>query len=193
MKKELQMKTYSSIQVAALGAALIALSGCVTYPVSKAVRQQAKPLTLAQVQANPSAHNGTVVIWGGKVIQTVNDANGGAVYVLQMPLSCCEQPQPYGVPAGRFIARSKGLLDPALFKEGTWVTIAGEITGTTTEPVQQAPYVYPVLAIKEVHVWHYVQTPCYSYPPWGWGWYGPYRGGYGCGPGWYNYGPSGCW
>ncbi len=83
------MKTGAGFRLLLVGTLLVTLSGCASYPVSKNLRQQAKPLTLAQVAANPGAYTGTIVIWGGRVIQTTNDANGGSLYVLQLPLDRC--------------------------------------------------------------------------------------------------------
>lgn len=183
-----------SVQVSLLGLVLAALTGCVSYPISKSLRQQAQPLTVAQVAASPAAHTGTVVIWGGKVIKTVNSTNSGSIYVLGLPLTRDERPKRFGVTTGRFIAWSKGFIDPEVFRKGQLITVAGEITGARTEPLQGVRYSYPLVAIKELHLW-YVAVPYYPYyyppgywtwygPAWGWGWYGPgWAWGWG-GPGW---------
>jgi starvation-inducible outer membrane lipoprotein len=47
-------------------------------------------------------------------------------------------------------------------------------------------YTYPVVRIKEIHLWK--REKIYAYPPpdyywWNWGWYGPY------GPWWGPFGP----
>jgi outer membrane lipoprotein len=189
------MKAYpafGSVRTCLLGVLLAALTGCASYPVSKSLRKQAKPLTVAEVAANPAAHAGTIVIWGGKVIKTVNNTNGGNIYVLALPLTCHEAPERYAVTTGRFIAHSRGFVDPEVFKKGRLITVAGEITGVAKEPLQEVQYVYPVVVTKELHLW-YVPGPYYSYynyPAWYWGWYGPgwswgwYGPGWGWGWGW---------
>ncbi len=160
------------IQRFLLGTALVALSGCASHAVSKALREQAQPVMLAQVTANPGAFTGTVVIWGGRVIRTVNNTNGGSIYVLNLPLRDGEQPVGRGVSTGRFIARSKGFIDPEVFRSGVLVTVAGRITGVETEPLQKLQYPYPVVDIEELHLW-YGSPYYYYYPYWGpyWGWY----------------------
>ncbi len=175
------MKTRAGFQLLLFGTLLVALSGCASYPVSKNLRQEAKPVTLAQVAANPGAYTGTIVIWGGRVIQTANDTNGGSLYVLQLPLNRYETPTWHGPSSGRFIARSKDFIDPEVFKKGRLVTIAGEVTGVVTKPVQTVQYAHPVVGIRELHPWHVVSHPPY-FPGGYWGWYGP--GWYG--PGWYG-------
>jgi outer membrane lipoprotein len=101
-----------------LGLALLALPGCATYPVAKKLRQQARPVTLAQASENPGAYRGTVVIWGGRIIKAVNDTNGGALYVLKLPLAHDEKPLAYANSAGRFIASSERFLDPEVYQRG---------------------------------------------------------------------------
>jgi len=195
--RHLNMKPNIVIRSLLLGALLVGLSGCVTYPISKNLREQAKPVTLAQAAASPAAYAGTVVIWGGQVIQTVNDTNGGAIYVLQFPLTNDERPERHGVSTGRFIARSGNYIDPEVFKPGQLITVAGPLAGTVTEPLQKTQYVYPVVSIQELHLWQLVRR-VYYYPGWyGWygGWYGPGWHGYWYGPGWgYGwYGPAWDW
>jgi outer membrane lipoprotein len=165
-----------------------ALTGCASSPVSKALKEQAKPVTLAQAAANPSAYTGTVVIWGGQIIQTLNDSNGGAIYVLALPLDHCDSPQSPAVSNGRFIARSQEFIDPEVFRKGRLITVAGEILGAETKPLQKVQYIYPVMAARELHLW--VTPPPYYYYP-GWGYYGPGWGWYG--PGWGWYGPDWGW
>jgi outer membrane lipoprotein len=174
------------VQVGLCSLIAATFTGCVSYPVSKELRQQAQPLTVEQVAASPRAYTGAVVIWGGRVLQTVNTTNGGDMYVLAMPLTKHEQPVLNGVIRGRFIARGRGFIDPEVFKKGRLVTVAGTITGVAAQPLQGVRYVYPVVSIRELHLW-YVQ-PAYYYPyyyPGGyWGWYGPSWGWGWYGPGW---------
>ncbi|HKW28760.1 MAG TPA: Slp family lipoprotein [Verrucomicrobiae bacterium] len=176
-----------------LGLIPLLVTGCVTYPIAKNLQQQARPLTLSQVVADPDACQGTVVIWGGRIIKVVNEVNSSALYVLEMPLGGDGQPLAYANTSGRFIASSKGFLDPEVYKRGELVTVAGTIAGLESEPVQKAKYTYPVVAIIQTHLWpverryYYYQPDGYGYgyypdwywwgwyPAWGWGWY--YRGG----------------
>lgn len=183
------MKTRMTIPILWLAMSLAMLSGCATRPVSKSLRAQAMPLTLAQVTGNPDAYTGTVVIWGGQIINTVNTTNGGDIYVLKLSLDRQERPDRHPGSSGRFIAHRGGFIDPEIFKSGRLVTVAGAIAGTVTEPLQKTTYVYPIVGIEEIHLWER-RLPSYYYPPTPWGWYGT-PGAYWNwhGPGWGWYGP----
>jgi outer membrane lipoprotein len=172
-------------QVILFGIFLAAVSGCASYPVTKALRQQAKPLTLAQMAANPAAYTGTIVIWGGRIISAVNNTNGGSIYVLALPLTGHERPEASAYTIGRFIARGKGFLDPEVFRNGQLVTVAGEVSGVVKKPLQGVQYTYPLVTIRELHLW-YVPGVYYPYyaPGWYRGWYGPRWEWDWHGPGW---------
>jgi outer membrane lipoprotein len=200
------MKIRLGKQTLLMGLILVLLPGCVTYPIAKNLQQQAKPLTLSQVVADPGACQGTIVIWGGRIIKTVNDVNNSAIYVLELPLESSGEPQVQANTSGRFIASSKGFLDPEVYKPGRLVTVAGAVAGLESEPVQKTEYTYPVLDIKQIHLWpverryyYYPDEYWYGYypgwywwgwyPVWGWSWY--YHGGYWGGGYHYQGGPRG--
>jgi len=186
--KGVTMKMCLGKQILPLGLILVLLSGCVTYPIAKNLQQQSKPLTLAQVTADPDACQGTIVIWGGRIIKTVNDVSGSAIYVLELPLGGDGQPLAYANTSGRFIARSKEFLDPEVYKRGVLVTVAGAVAGLESEPVQKAKYTYPVVTIKQTHLWtverRYYYEGYYDYP---------YGYGYGYYPSWYWWGGYPAW
>ena len=177
------MKMCLGKQILQLGLILVLLSGCVTYPIARNLQQQSKPLTLAQVTADPDASQGTIVIWGGRIIKTVNDANGSAIYVLELPLGGDGRPLAYANTSGRFIARSQEFLDPEVYKRGELITVAGAVAGLESGLVQKAKYTYPVVTIKQTHLWtverRYYYKGYYDYP---------YGSGYGYYPSWYWWG-----
>lgn len=164
---------------------LAMLSGCATYPIAKNLREEAKPLTVRQVKADPAGTQGSVVIWGGRIVDVANDTNGGEIYIMNLPLRGNGKPLIDASTAGRFIAVSGDFLDPEAYPEGRLITVAGEVAGVRREMLQNIRYTYPVLDIKETHVWPVMQQEYYYYGPgWDWGW-GPW---WGWGPGWWGYG-----
>ena len=178
-----KMKRFWEKQIL-LALALVTLSGCVTYPIAKNLQQQARRVTLAQVRADPGAYQGTIVIWGGRIINTTNDVNSSAIYVLCLPLDGSGKPVLGADSPGRFIASSKEFLDPEVYKSGRLVTVAGSIVGLESQPVQNSRYNYPVLNIKQIHLWPAEPRYRYYYEP-GWGWYYyPYPGWSWWYPGW---------
>jgi outer membrane lipoprotein len=166
------------------GLSLFLLSNC-AYPVSKELRQEArKDLTFPMVLENPTAYIGSIVLWGGRIIETIPQRDGSEIIVLETPLDYLEEPEAAKYSQGRFIAKDSKLLDPEVYKKGRKITLAGEIIGKETRPLGKARYTYPVVSIKEIHLWkrqrQYYPPPYYGWSapwPFDWDWYaryGPY-------------------
>lgn len=164
---------------------LALLSGCASYPISKEFRRQAQYITLDQVKSDPMGTRGKIVIWGGRIINVVNQTNGSAIYIVCLPMPPNERPLAGGPSPGRFIATGAGFLDPEMFPHGNLITVAGQLDGVSVQPLGNMPYAYPVLDIQETHVWP-KEPEGYYYPYYG-GWYGP-GWGWGWGPGWWWWG-----
>jgi outer membrane lipoprotein len=172
------------------GLALILMFGC-SYPISKSLRQEAKKenLTFPMVLHDPAAFRGSMVLWGGEIIETVNLQHGSEIILLETPLDYQEMPESAIHSEGRFIARTQEFLDPAVYKKGKKVTLAGEVAGGEKRPLGKTEYIYPVVEIKEIHLWkeerkYYYPWPYYGWP---WGWHGPYGPYYGPYPPYYWY------
>jgi len=170
------------------GAAALALlaSGC-AYPISKPLRRAAAGgPSFAAVMANPDAYPGRIVIWGGVILQTTPAPQGSEVAVLQTPLDSWLEPWDARLTQGRFIAKTSGFLDPALYARGSRVTVAGAVAGKKVEQFGMATSTWPVLDVQELYLWPpepFVYYYAASSPYWGspWGWSDPYWGWYGAG------------
>ncbi|HEY1787818.1 MAG TPA: Slp family lipoprotein, partial [Verrucomicrobiae bacterium] len=168
-------------------ALLAVLSGCASYPIAKDLREQAQPLSLTQVTANPKTTSGAIVIWGGRIIQTVNNTNGGEIYVIQRPLNRKEKPaNDDTTEGGRFIIVSREFLNPATYPQGRLVTAAGQLVGVRNERLQNILYLYPVLNAEQIHVWtnppkNEYYFPYSAYPDLYWGYFNPLWWGGGVG------------
>jgi outer membrane lipoprotein len=150
---------------------LILIFGC-AYPISKAVRQEAREgPTFSMVLQDPTAYVGSIVLWGGRIIETIPQSEGSEIIVLETPLDYLEEPEAAKYSRGRFIAKSSKLLDPEIYKKGRKITLAGEIVGKEKRPLGKAQYTYPVVMIKELYLWK--KKRVYAYPPYYW--YGPYH------------------
>jgi outer membrane lipoprotein len=155
---------------------LLLVSAC-AYPISQQYREEARPdLTFSIVLKNPDAYTGSIVIWGGSIIETYNRRGMTEITVLETPLGYWEKPEASEFSRGRFIVRTLLFLDPAIYKAGRRITVAGEVIGKEVRPLGGIKYTYPLLKAKEIHIWR--REPVYVYPPdyyrWGWGRYGPY-------------------
>ena len=161
---------------------LAMLAGCAS-PFDKKLRDQAKPFSMSQVQANPKTTLGATVILGGRIISTMNGTNGGEIYVLQLPLNRRDRPANNdALSGGRFIAVSSEFLDPAAYPPGQLITVAGQLDGVRDRFLDNVLYAYPVVLINQAHRWASQREDYYytAYPLWwdgGVGWY--YPEGYG--------------
>ena len=185
------MRRHSVHGLVVLGLALGAISGC-GYPLSKQIRAQAaKDLTFPMVLADPDAHRGRIVIWGGSIIQTTTLAKGSELLVLEAPLDSSGEPVSPRTTRGRFIVRAARFLDPIIFAQNSQITVGGEVAGKEARPLDKTAYTYPVIEAREIYLWPRYTGVYYPYPyPYYWGWHGP-RGW------WYDpfwgYGPYGGW
>jgi outer membrane lipoprotein len=179
--KNKNMKSHNTIRVFVIVLFMAAVSGC-SYPISQQLRQEAlKGETFPTVLKDPTAYTGSIVLWGGVIIDTETLNKGSEMYVLQTPLDYLDKPEAKRYSQGRFIARSATFLDPEIYMKGRKITLAGEIVGKEARPLDQSQYTYPVVAIKELHLWQRTKEYVYPYPywdwyygpEWGWGWYGP--------------------
>jgi outer membrane lipoprotein len=138
-----------------------------------------------EVQADPAAHQGRAVRWGGEIIGVRNDPTSTDVEIYGRPLQDNAEPAASGGEGVRFLARVDGFLDPAEYQAGKRMTVRGTVAGVETRPVGDYPYRYPVVAVDTHHLWPpYAETepahwrdPYYYDPWWPWGPWGPYRYG----------------
>lgn len=174
-----------------LGCALIAvLSACAASNVVPKDLQSDVDYTVRFVQLHdaPDQYRGRLVVFGGEVLSAKRLTDGTRIEVLQLPLDRYQAPvHDRTASQGRFLAFEKDFLDPATLPAGTRVTIVGELTGATVQPLDETEYTFPTLDVKKLTVWPKIQQsyarPYYPGPyggPYGyWGWrragpWGPY-------------------
>ena len=168
-------------KLALLSVFLLGAFSC-AYPITTELRQQVtEDVTFPMVLQNPTAYVGDIVLWGGEIIETVTIQGGSEITVLDTPLDYQERPESARYSRGRFIAKSSKFLDPAIYKKGKKITLAGEIVGTETKPLGKVEYAYPVVMVKQLHLWKRAYYGRY-YPYWGVPNYGPYYDTWGYGP-----------
>ncbi len=155
------------------------LSGC-AHVISKDLRLKSDPyLTLGQVRQNPDGFKGKMVIWGGEIVETVNQKESATqIEVFQKPLGWRGEPRESISSEGRFLILVDKYLDPYIFQTGRKVTVVGEILGAKMKPLGEMDYQYPLLSGKQIHLWpeyasypypHYYDDLWWGYPYWGWG------------------------
>ena len=156
---------------------LFSIAGCAPV-ISKQLREQvSKALTLNVVLEDPGAYKGKTILWSGVIIRSVNLKEGTMIEVLQKPADMQGKPKDVDKSEGRFLALNPGYLDVAIYNGGRKVTIVGEIQGKKVQPLGEIEYIYPLIKVKEIHLWPmekeqsvYCPHPYLHYPRW----YGPY-------------------
>ena len=135
-----------------LGLVLI-LAGCAG-GISKEAQSQISYFgPFNDVQQEPEKYQGETVMWGGKVITAQAKNNTTEVIVLQLGLGSQHRPQDNDKSQGRFIIRSRQFLDPAIYPQGTLITVVGPVTGTALRNIGEMEYRYPVIDVAEIKKW----------------------------------------
>ena len=164
-------------------ALFLGAAGC-AYVVSQEMRREAEGgPEFSAVIGNPDAYRGKTVIWGGIILDTINEEDATLIKVLETPLDYEGMPTGREYSRGRFLARIPGYADREVYLPDSLLTVAGEISGKEVLPEGEIQYTYPVLLVKEKYLWVPYRPP-YAYgPPAVPFWYG-YPPGY-----WYGYPP----
>jgi len=125
------------------------LIACAPVLSDRSLREANLSISFQELQKNPEAYTGKVVILGGKIISTTVNKEETWVEVLQQPLDRQYKPENQDVSYGRFIIVFQGFIDPAIYAPYRLITVAGEVTGKKVLPVKEIQYTYPVLSARE--------------------------------------------
>ena len=134
-------------------------AGC-THPISEeSMKLVENSVGLRQVRENPDAFTGRNILVGGVIARVANDASGGEMEVVQFPLTGRELPDRSALSEGRFLAKMETFVDPVVYMPGMLVTLVGEVKGSKTRELQNVEYRYPVIAVREIHLWQPNELP----------------------------------
>lgn len=162
----------------------LALGGCVSAFPDAALEGVDRRLTMTELLAAPmGTHVNARVVLAGEILVTRPKVGETEIEVLSRPLRFDDSPERTDASNGRFLARSRNFLDPAVFGPGRRITVLGTVTGGEERNLGDLPYAYPVIQIEQVRLWPLdpLGYPGYYYAPywgpyWGWGFYGrPWR------------------
>lgn len=113
-----------------------------------------KSLTFDQVVASPDSFRGRMFVVGGEVLKARRLKDGTQIEILQLPLDGDQRPvSQRSESQGRLLAMDPLSTDPATLPDGTPVTMVAEVTGVTTDRLDEAEYRYPTMAVKHLYVW----------------------------------------
>jgi outer membrane lipoprotein len=116
-------------------------------------------VAFADLRSDPANYVGRVIIVDGVVINSKRTQKRTEIEVLQLP---AEGGRPSTTDRtrseGRFLAFREEFLDPATVPPGTAITVVGVVTGSTTRPLDDSEYTYPLLDIKHLTDWSTVAS-----------------------------------
>lgn len=147
-----------------LAVVLLLCAGCTRVISDASMRLVDRSITFEQLKENPDRYIGKYVLVGGAIAAVGNTKRGGEIEAVQFRLDSDSMPDESYGSQGRFLAQADGFLDPLIYKTGRLVTIVGEVKGHTSRPLDRVDYDYPVVAIREIHIWSARERGYYPYP-----------------------------
>ncbi len=181
-----------------IGAVALVLSACSPVLTREVMKEGARDISFNQLREDPDVYKGKLFILGGLIAETRFSEKGSQIEALRVPVDSLGYLRGSERTQGRFLAfypKSKGLLDPMVYKRGREITMAGEFVDVRKGKIDEMEYVYPVFEIREIYLWDEQKEyyrPNYYYPyyypyydpfiyrspfpydPWGWPYGYPY-------------------
>jgi len=146
-------------QIAYLLAPALILAGCATGISSQSRSMVTHTGPFSSVQMEPEKYKNETVMWGGRVIG-INAGNDlTEIAVLQLELTAQGYPRDNDSSGGRFLVRSFRFMDPAIYPEGTLITLVGKVEGSETRLIGEMSYLYPVVNLIEIKKWNPGEDP----------------------------------
>jgi outer membrane lipoprotein len=164
---------------------VLLFTGCVHAISDETLRLVDRSISFAMLKENPDKYIGSYVLLGGTIASARNTKLGGELEIVQFRLDSDSKPEESYNSGGRFLAQSAYFLDPVIYKSGRPVTVAGEVKGHKTAPLDQIEYTYPIIGIRELYLWKEPESYGYPYPypyyypyyPYNYWWHRPFRPG----------------
>ena len=152
-----------------IGFTILFFSGC-AHVVSPELKEKSdQDITFADLQLNPEAHEGEIVVLGGVIVQTMTTEDGSLIEIYQTRTDARGRPVDLDISRGRFLVFSSEMLDPEIFRQGRRVTVAAMVEGERMGRIGEADYLYPYLTALEIHLWEERKWRYEPYPyrdPW---------------------------
>ena len=128
-------------------------AGHIDVPLELA-RQIDTSVNFVDLKAAPANYVGRVIMAGGVVLSAKRTKDQTEIEILQLPTEGGEPSTTDRLRSeGRFLAVREEFFDPASVPPGTPITVIGVVKGSTTRPLDDSEYIYPVLDIKHLTDW----------------------------------------
>jgi outer membrane lipoprotein len=159
------------------------LAACSPVLNRELMNRGAREFSLAHLRETPEVFQGKIFILGGLIFETKLLEQGSQIEAIFVPVNSYGYLKEDTHREGRFLAvypKSKGILDPLIYKRGREITLAGEFVELRKGKIDEMAYVYPVFEIKEIYLWE--EKRDYYWP----NYYPAYYPYYGPSPYWYD-------
>jgi len=145
---------------------LLVGTGCASKPASTISLAVVDDVSLTQARDDSDGYLGSMVRWGGVVTEVENKVDETWVFLVSRALKDNEKPITDGQSEGRFIASFSGFVDPLVYKVGRPLTVVGTIEGNMLRAIGEYDYSFPVVTVRDSHLWaDPVKTRVYYPPP----------------------------
>lgn len=174
-------------------AMLLAVAACAPVLNKDLMREGAREFEPRHLLETPEVFSGKLFVFGGVIVETRLVEAGSQIEALFVQVDRYGYLRETTGYRGRFLAiypRSKGVLDPLIFKKGREVSLAAEFLEVRKGRIDEMEVSYPVFEIRQVYLWEeyrghpYYAWPAYYYPYpyyypyWYDPWWRPYPGPY---------------
>jgi outer membrane lipoprotein len=155
-----------AVFIAAMPCTLMVLFNACTPVISPQLMDQVdRNLTYTVLARQPDESRGKIVLLGGTIVQTVPKPKETEIEVVQKQVSSSGEPYLTDKSEGRYLVVVDRFLDPAIYRSGRDITVAGEVQGSVLRRLGEIDYRYPVIAALELHLWKEPLPPqAYPYP-----------------------------
>ncbi len=149
--------------------AAMALGGCAAVPEN--ISTPVPGPDVREVRANPDAHTGKTVRWGGTISGIENLENRTVITVVARRITSKGEPRDDQASIGRFLAEVDRFLEPEEYKPGRRITVLGRVAGIRPSTIDRYIYEYPVVRVENLYIWEEYARYREPYPYYRW----PYR------------------
>lgn len=140
-------------------ATIIFLAGCAPVISSQSLSLVDREISFAELRQAPDRYIGKHFLLGGQIVGVWNTNEGSELEIVQFETDKNGEITDMTKSGGRFIARNAEFLEPAVYRNGFLVTVVGEMKGKKNMLLDDATYTYPVLVIREIHLWKPEELP----------------------------------
>jgi len=153
--------------------ALLLAAGCAPVLSREYMEEGVREFQLGHLTETPEVFKGRLFILGGVIVETKLLESSSQVEALFVPVNSYGALRDAGQYQGRYLAlfdRTKGMLDPLIYRKGREITLAGTFLETRKGKIDEMEYLYPVFEVRQIHLWddyHDVRygMPYYPYSP----------------------------